>query len=103
MDFGKIATKGQKHIPTAAWNAMREVAQQFENGLPSLESTSANRNPFLVTIENATGASIEPFAVLEISDAMFPNRTGTDFLKPSIGALNSKELNRLAIWKRTSP
>ncbi len=84
MDFGKIATKGQKHIPTTAWNAMREVAQQFENGLPSFESTSANRNPFLVTIENATGASIEPFAVLEISDAMFPNRTGTDFLNEAI-------------------
>lgn len=84
MDFGKIATKGQKHIPAAAWNAMREVAQQFENGLPSFELTSANRNPFLITIENATGASIEPFAVLEISDAMFPNRTGTDFLNEAI-------------------
>ena len=84
MDFGKIATKGQKHIPAAAWNAMREVAQQFEDGLSSFEPTSANRNPFLITIENATGASIEPFAVLEISDAMFPNRTGTDFLNEAI-------------------
>lgn len=84
MDFGKIATKGQKHIPTAAWNAMREVAQEFENGLPGVEQTEIKRNPFLVTIENATGASIEPFAVLEISDAMFPNRTGTDFLNEAI-------------------
>ena len=84
MDFGKIATKGQKHIPTAAWNAMREVAQQFEDGLPSFEATAASRNPFLITIENATGDSIEPFAVLEISDAMFPNRTGTDYLNEAI-------------------
>lgn len=84
MNFGKIATKGQKHIPAAAWNAMREVAQQFEDGLSSFEPTSANRNPFLITIENATGDSIEPFAVLEISDAMFPNRTGTDFLNEAI-------------------
>ena len=81
MDFGKIATKGQKHIPTAAWNAMREVAQEFENGLPGVEQTEISGNKYCFQ----TG------------------REPTFSTKPSTGALNSKELNRLANRKRISP
>lgn len=71
------AKAGQRHIPAKDWNEIRDFINNFS--LQNGGMVKSEYNQFLVTVKNSvSGVDLEPFQVVRVNSAMYPNRSADD-------------------------
>lgn len=72
---------GDRQIPASSWNEMRAAVQGITPGQQQYQS--AANNPFLVTVKNVTGGTLDALAIVKIDGATY-TRSGDVFANTGI-------------------
>lgn len=103
----KKLNPGDTQISASSWNEMRQFINDYE--AKQSDSPTAKRNPFLITIKNTTGGSLDPLSVVKIANPTY-SRTGDTFANKGIeygtemnGSTPGSEDNSVAIIQGACP
>lgn len=72
----KKINPGDSQIPASGWNEMRDFVNNYE--AQQRNEPASKRNPFLITVKNATGAALPALSVVRIAAPTY-SRSGDTF------------------------
>lgn len=98
---------GDRQLSASSWNEMRD---KVNNIIPSQDTVlTGNKNPFLVTVKNTSGSSLDALSVVKLNTATY-SRTGSAFANKGIecgtelnGTTPTSEDDNVAITQGACP